>query len=183
MLRALSTQNNPPWLELVQLVPIVTLALPFIVAGNVELSRAGTGMLVAALLTLPVFALVLRLKGVPNPILVGTALWLWIGAVAFKLSLAALEAALVEAQGFGLFACVFALGLASTWLSPQGFIGVRHDDGRFVRRSSLVLLALAAVALAWSFAFRHDIRLGGGLPFIVLNVVRRVIVARALRAA
>jgi hypothetical protein len=176
-----SPRQNPPWLELLQLVPVISLALPFIASGQVDLSRAGTGMLIAALLTLPIGALVQWLGGIHNPILLGTALWLWLGAAAFNLPLPALEAALVRAQGFGLFAGVLIVGVATTWLSPHGFIGCRHDEPRFVRRTSLALLALAAIALGWSFVFRHNIRLGGGLPFIVLNVVRRVIVVRATR--
>ncbi len=177
----MSPRKNPPWLELIQLVPVVSLALPFIASGEIDLSRAGTGMLIAALLTLPIGALVQWLGGVQNPILLGTALWLWLGAAAFNLPLPELETVLVEAQGVGLFAGVLVVGIATTWLSPHGFIGCRHEDARFVRRSSLVLLALAAVALGWSFAFRHNVRLGGGLPFIVLNVVRRAIVVRATR--
>jgi hypothetical protein len=51
-----------------------------------------------------------------------------------------------------------------------------------VVRASSGLLALAGVALAWSWVLRSNIRLDGGLPFIVLNVARRVIIARALRA-
>jgi hypothetical protein len=177
----LSPRKNPPWLELIQLVPIVSLALPFIASGEVDISRAGSGLLIAALLTAPIGALVRWLGGLQNPILLGTALWLWVAAVAFNLPLPGLEAMLVGAQGFGLFAGVFLVGLVTTWFSPHGFIGCRHADLRFLRRSSLALLALAAVALVWSFVFRHDIRLGGGLPFIVLNVVRRVIVVRATK--
>jgi hypothetical protein len=33
--------------------------------------------------------------------------------------------------------------------------------------------------VGWAWLFRHNIRLGGGLPFIVLNVARRVIGRRA----
>jgi len=183
MLPAVPPVKNPPWLELVQLVPVVSLALPFIVTGDVDLSRAGTGLLVAALLTLPVTGLVRWKRGVQNPILVGTALWLWVGAAAFNLPLEGLKALLIEAQGFGLFVGVVVVGAVATFASPTGLVGCRHPDPGFVRRSSLVLLALAAVALGWSWLFRHNIRLGGGLPFIVLNVVRRVMVVRAPAAA
>ena len=172
--------KNPAWLELIQLVPVVSLALPFIVTGDVDLSRAGGGLLVAALLTLPVTGLVLWQRGVLNPILVGTAVWLWVGAVAFNLPVEGVRTALVEAQGFGLFASVFAVGIVSTLASAAGFIGCRHPDAGLVRRASLVLLGLATVALAWSWSFRHNIRLGGGLPFIVLNVVRRVLIQRKM---
>lgn len=175
----MNPSKNPPWAELIQLIPIVSLALPFILSGKVDLSRAGTGLVVGALLTLPISAAVLAKKASLNPILVGTGLWLWAGAVAFAVPLPALRAALVEAQGFGLFACVVLTGIVTLALSPQGFIGCQHPDAGFVRKASLALLALALVALGWSWLFRHDIRAGGGLPFIVLNVVRRVVILRA----
>lgn len=175
----MSPARNPPWIELVQLIPVVTLALPFIAKGDVDLSRAGSGFLIAALLTLPVTGLVLFKRGTLNPILLGTALWLWAGAAAFNLSIESLRAALVEGQGFGLFVGVVAVGIAASLGSRAGFIGCRHPDAAFVRRSSLALLGLAFAALAWSWLFRQNIRLGGGLPFIVLNVVRRVLIVRA----
>ena len=176
---SLPSTKNPPWAELIQLFPIVSLALPFIVSGKVNLSRAESDLVVNALLTIPVCALVLFKRASLNPILLGTGLWLWAGAAAFSVPLPELRAALVEAQGFGLFAFVTAMGVATLGLSSQGFIGCRHPDARFVRKASLGLFGLALVALAWSWFFRHDIRAGGGLPFIVLNVVRRVIILRA----
>jgi hypothetical protein len=180
---ATTTAPNPPWAELVQLVPIVTLALPFIVAGKIDFERAGTALLVAALLTVPASALVLAKGWALNPILIGTALWLWLSAAAFRAPLPGLVAVLSDAQGAGLFAGVLAAGLVSTFASPLGFVGCRHPDRAWVLRASLVLLALSTLALGWSWVFRQNIRLGGGLPFIVLNVARRVLVLRAPKPA
>jgi hypothetical protein len=78
---------------------------------------------------------------------------------------------------------VLAVGVVCTLVSPQGFIGYRDQDRPRVVRTSLGLLALAGCATVWSWAFRHDIRIGGGLPFIVLNVARRVIILRASKRA
>lgn len=171
------------WLELVQLVPIVTLALPFMVAGRIDLASTGSRMLVAALLTLPISGLVLWKKGILNPILLGTGLWLWVSAVTFLLPATGLLAWLAEAQAAGLFTGVVAVGVATTLFSPQGFIGVRHPDPSAVRRASLILLGLALLALGCSWLLRDDIRAGGGLPFIALNVARRVLALRGLPAS
>jgi hypothetical protein len=171
---------SAPWLELVQLVPIVTLALPFIVAGRIDLASTGSRMLVAALLTVPISGLVLWRKGVLSPILLGTGLWLWVGAVAFLLPATGLLVWIAEAQAAGLFMGVVAVGVATTLFSPQGFIGVRHPDPSAIRRGSLILLGLALLALGCSWLLRDDIRIGGGLPFIALNVARRVLVLRGL---
>ena len=105
------TRRNGVWAELVQLVPIISLALPFIVAGKVDISRAGSGFLLGALLTIPISAVIV------------------------------------------------------------------------LRKHLLKLLGLTVVILCWAWMFRHDIRLGGGLPFIVLNLGRRVLGRRASLSA
>lgn len=170
---------HPVWAELVQLVPIVSLALPIIVAGKIDFSRAGGALLVAALLTIPVSVLVVARKATLNPILVGTALWLWVAAIAFELGSTGLVGALSEAQGAGLFLGVLLVGALATLLSPQGFIGSPNPDRSWVKRASFLLLGLALVVTAWSWFFRHNVRLGGGLPFLVLNIARRRVILRA----
>ena len=175
----MATRRNAVWAELVQLVPIVSLAFPFIVEGKVDISRAGLGFLIGALLVIPISAVVVLRKHLLNPILVGAGLWLWLGALAFWLPVAPLVAWLVQTQAFGLFAAAIVTGLAATLVSPQGYVACRSSDPRWIRRASLGLLGLTLVILCWAWLFRHDIRLGGGLPFIVLNVARRVVGRRA----
>jgi len=177
MLRRVKSPN-PVWLELVQLVPVITLALPFIVHGGVDLARAASGFLIGAVLFVLVSWFVVRRNGVLNPILLGTGAWLVLGACAFNVPVEVLASRLTAAQGFALFVAIFATGVIATFASKEGFIGYPKNDLRRVRRSSIVLLALAAVAVGWSYRFRLDIRLGGGLPFIVLNVARRVLIRR-----
>lgn len=173
------TRGNKIWAELVQLVPIVSLAFPFILQGSVDLARASTGFLVAMLLTLPASFLVLRAGQLLNPILVGAALWLWLGAAAFNLPISGLAAWLTATQAFGLFVAAFAVGVGATAFSRFGFLACRGVEGASARRLSVILLVVSALCCAWSWFFRHDIRLGGGVPFIVLNVVRRVLGLRA----
>src|SRR6185295_5076233 len=126
---------------------------------------------------------VLFRRGILNPILVGTALWLWISAVAFLLGAGKLLDWVTEAQAAGLFLGVVLVGLVATFFSPEGFIGARHQDARWLRRSSWTLFSLALVALGASWLLRHNIRAGGGLPFIALNVARRALILRAPAAS
>jgi len=72
----MALRRNAVWAELIQLVPIISLAFPFILAGKVEISRAGLGFVMGALLTIPISAAVLLRKQLLNPILVGAGLWL-----------------------------------------------------------------------------------------------------------
>jgi hypothetical protein len=177
------TSNNRVWAELIQLIPIISFALPFIIRGGVDLGRANQGFLVAALLTLPVSAVVLRNRYLLNPILIGTGVWLWLGAIAFNGHIELLRALLLQTQGFGLFLAVFACGVVTTLCLPSGYIGCRHPDVGWVKRASLSLLALSGGAVVWAYYMRTNIRLGGGIPFVVLNVVRRVVIVRTGRVA
>jgi hypothetical protein len=114
-----------------------------------------------------------------NPILVGAGLWLWLGASAFQLRLESLQAVLADTQAVGMFVAATGVGVVTTVLSPHGYVGCRTADARWLRRASLGLLALTAGLAGFSWLFRHDVRLGGGAPFIVLNLVRRLLTVRA----
>jgi hypothetical protein len=175
----MATPRNPAWAELLQLVPVIILALPFILAGKVDISQAGWGFLAGAILAIPISAAVVARKKLLNPILVGTAIWLWLGALAFQIPIAPLADWLVSTQAFGLFLAAFVVGAVATFFLPQGYIACASSDGRWLRRTSLGLLAFTAVVVVWAWIFRGNVRLGGGLPFIVLNVTRRVVARRA----
>ena len=175
----MATARNPLWAELLQLLPIISLAFPFIVAGRVDLARAGSGFLIGALLTVPISVAVVLRKHPLNPILVGTGLWLWLGAIAFQFRVAPLADWLVRTQAFGLFVAALAAGAAATVLSRRGYVACASSDPRWTRKVSMGLLGFTLVIVGWAWLFRHDLRLGGGLPFIVLNVARRVLVLRA----
>jgi hypothetical protein len=170
-----SSPQTPLWAELVQLVPIVSFALPFIVQGSVDLAQARFGFVVAASLTIPVTAVVLARRRVLNPILVGTALWLWLGAIAFAVPVPLLASWLSQTQGLGIFVLAFVVGAVFTFALPLGYVACHSSDSRWLRRASLGLLGLTLLLIAWSWWFRADVRVGGGLPFIALNVARRVL--------
>ena len=174
---------NPVWAEAVQLVPIIVLASSFIVGGEVDLARAGSLFAVAAFLTVPASAAVVWRGHLLNPILVGTALWLWAGGIAFNVPVPSLAAAIAETQAVGLFVAALAVGGVTTFGSAGGYIGYPHPDPGWVRRASVGLLVLTVAVVAWCWVWRHDIRIGGGLPFIVLNVARRIGIARGSAAS
>jgi hypothetical protein len=173
------TRRNPVWAELLQLLPIISLALPFIIEGKADVGRAGVGFLIGALLTIPISAAVVMRKHLLNPILVGTGLWLWLGAIAFQFHVAPLAEWLTRTQAFGLFVAALGVGIAATVLSRWGYVACRSSDPRWNRNVSLGLLGFTLAIVVWAWLLRHDIRLGGGLPFIVLNVARRILTMRA----
>ena len=172
-------QRTPPWAELIQLLPVVSLAFPILLRGEVDLPSMGTAFIVATGLAVVVTGLLLARGLVLNPVLLGTAVWLALGAVGFGVPVAPLADWLADTQAFGLFLAAFVVGCVATARGGAGYIGARHPDPAWVRSRSLVLLALTAAAVVWTWVFRHDVRLGGGLPFIVVNVARRVMIARS----
>lgn len=172
-------RQNPIAAELVQLVPVLSFALPYVLQGSVDLSRAARGFLIGAGLAVAISSLLVLRKHVLNPILVGTGLWLVGGAVAFNVPLPRLAALFVAAQAAGLFVMALAVAVPATLFSPHGYVGARTTDGSWLRRASLLLLAATLAAVAWAFWLRGNVRLGGGLPFIALNVGRRLLVRRA----
>lgn len=175
----MTTSRNPVWAELVQLVPVIVLAFPFILAGKVDLARAGAGFLVGAILTVPISAVVVARGKLLNPILLGTALWLWLGAIAFRMHVEPLAGWLLQTQAFGLFVAAFAVGLGATFFLRHGYVACNSSDRGWTRRASLGLLGFTAVVVLWAWLFRNNVRLGGGVPFIALNLARRIVARRA----
>lgn len=173
--------NNRPWAELLQLVPAISLALPFIVAGRVDISQAETGFVVAALLSLAIGVL-LRFLGHPqNPIAIGAALWFWLGMLSYALPIEAGIRILSATQAWGLFVTAFIAGVFASLVSPYGYVAVRSENAAWIRKTSLVLVWIHVGCLIWAWFFRDDVRLGGGLPFVVLNAARRILGMRAPR--
>jgi hypothetical protein len=165
--------------EVVQLVPVITLASSFIVSGGVDLERAAPLFVASAIIAVIITGVLMKQKVLLNPILVGTNLWLCLGALAFGIPIPPFADIIGSLQAVGLYVCTLGVGVVYAAVKPTGYIGMRHPDPRVVRRLSLIMVGLTVTALIWSFLFIHNIRLGGGLPFIVLNVTRRIMIRRA----
>lgn len=166
--------------EVIQFAPVLTLAAGFVISGEIDLAVADTRFLIAALLSVPIVG-GLAWKGINlNPILLGADLWLVVGAVSFNLPIEPVRDAMAAAGGAGLFVGALLVGLLYTVLRPEGYLGA---EGPRTRVFSVVLLALTVAAVVWSMSRPDDIRLGAALPFIGINVLRRVMgrIAGALR--
>jgi hypothetical protein len=163
-------------LEILQFVPVVTFAFRFLVAGEVDLASARGQFVLAAALAALIVPVVLAARAPVNPILLGADLWLAVGALAFALPLPPIASAVADLAGCGLFLAILATGIGATVLGGRRYVGVEADP-----RWSWALVGLTALLVAFTWFARADIRLGGGLPFIVLNVVRRGLSVRLSR--
>ncbi len=167
--------------EFVQFLPVIGFASSFLVTGDVDLERAGPLFIISALGAVAITAVLLRRRVLLNPILFGSNLWLCLGAVAFGVPIPPLAGLLGQLQATALYVCIFSCGLVFSTGRPTGYIGMRHADPRVIRKLSAAMMGLTAIALVWSHLHVDNIRLGGGLPFIILNVTRRVMIRRARR--
>lgn len=166
--------------EIVQFVPIITLSITFIVKGDVDLEQAATLFVVSGSMAAGIMIWLAVVKVTLNPILMASNIWLIVGAIAFGVPVPFLAALLSQTNAALLFVIVFVVGAVQIAQKiPTGFIGMENADTPTVLRHSRILLALSAMILIWAFVFKDNIRLGGGLPFIILNVTRRLMVKRA----
>lgn len=165
-------------LELLQFVPILTFALPFMTAGAVDLSTAGGGFIRAGAFAIGVMALLRWLKHPQNPIHLATNVWLIGGAAAFNLPLAAVATLYGDLGALGLFAVVAVWGGVQLATGQGGFLLGSTASTKQLRRLTPVMIGLTLLAVAGAWFFRENLRLGGGLPFITLNVARRVLLKR-----
>ena len=165
--------------EILQFVPIITLASNFIVKGNVDLSQAGVLFAISGAMAVAVTVWLAVIRETLNPILLGSNIWLVSGAVAFGIPVAPLATLLSNTNAVLLFATVLLVGIVQTLAKTKsGFIGMSDGSPQTIRKLSFILLGVAAVALVWTIIFKDNIRIGGGLPFIVLNVTRRILTRR-----
>ena len=175
-------KSKPFFIEAIQFVPVITLASSFLVAGGVDLGRAAPLFVVSAAMAVIITVGLAAKQVLLNPILLGSNLWLFVGAIAFGLPVPPLADFIAFAEAAGLFGAILVVGIGYfVARSKTGFIGLPGGDAKVVRNLSIVLLALTALALGWSIVFLDNIRLAGGLPFILLNVTRRVLIRRSRR--
>ena len=175
------TKKQAVLAETVQFVPVIILAFSFLVKGDVDLNRAASLFLISGSIAAAITVFLVLKKTLLNPILLGTNIWLVLGAMVFSIPIPPLEDLIGSLQAAGLYVCVFVVAIVFTFGKRTGFIGMEHTDSSVIRKLSLIMLVLSGVVLAWSYVFVEDIRLGGGLPFILLNVTRRVIIRRFQR--
>jgi hypothetical protein len=175
------TKKQAVLAETVQFVPVIILAFSFLVKGDVDLNRAQFLFLVSGTLAAVMTAFLIVKKVLLNPILFGTNIWLVLGAVAFSIPIPPLADLIGSLQAAGLYVCVFAVAIGFSFGKRTGFIGMEHPNPGVIRKLSLIMLVFAGLVLVCSYVFVDNIRLGGGLPFILLNVTRRVMIRRSRR--
>ncbi len=171
--------KNPPWAEVLQLVPTISLALPFLMEGKVDVAAAPGSFAIGAALGLLVATFISWRGYLQNPIALGSAAWMLLGAIAFYVPLPAVVQRLQATQAFGLFLAALLAGILLQLVSQGGALSCSRDDAAWTRLPNLFFLGVLLLCTVWAWIYRGDIRLGGGLPFIVANVARRALCARA----
>jgi len=112
-----------------------------------------------------------------NRLVLGANIWLIAGAAAAYLELWWWLRLYQQFGEASLFASMLIVGLASTWLSPSGFVAKLGPTNE-VRRASLFLLASVLAALAIAVYFRGDVKYAAVLPVIALSWLNRLLCVR-----
>jgi hypothetical protein len=128
-----------------------------------------SGLVAAVELTI----LLLRAKPA-NRLILGANIWLIAGCVAAYLELWWWLRLYQQFGEASLFVSMLIVGLASTWLSPSGFVA-KLGPTIEVRRASLLLLASVLAALVVAVYFRGDVKFAAVLPVIALSWFNRLL--------
>jgi hypothetical protein len=109
-----------------------------------------------------------------NRLVLGANIWLIAGGAAAYLELWWWLRLYQQFGEASLFVSMLIVGLASTWLSPSGFVA-KLGPTIEVRRASLLLLASVLVALVVAVYFRGDVKYAAVLPVIALSWLNRIL--------
>jgi hypothetical protein len=118
-----------------------------------------------------------------NRLILGANLYLLVGgaaAIAHQWWLLNFYARLNES---GIFLFMLGVGIAATFASPAGFVGVAEAERRIVRRYSVWLLAATFAAALASIAFQGNRTWSAVVPLIGLAVLQRSLVRRVSHAS
>lgn len=146
------------------------------VVGLEAAGWTGSGLAAAVLVAL-------RLQRVPHdPILLGINLHLLVITPLivglFRLGQVDLAHILVATAQNGVLVAVLVVGGTLTVFARRGFIGVEGLPSTVRRTYSLLLLAVAAAGVIWSFVHAGSTLMSVGLPLMALFGLRRYLAAR-----
>ena len=128
----------------------------------------------AAPLAVLELAVLLWRAGPANRLIIGANLWLAAGGLAAYLQQWWWLKGYQQLGEASLFITMAAVGLATTALSPAGFVAATGPR-RPVVLASLVLLAAVALALLAAFHFRGNVKFAAVIPVIALSWLNRLL--------
>ena len=109
-----------------------------------------------------------------NRLIIGANLWLLVGGVAAVLEQWWLLKGYQKLGEAGLFIAMLTVGLATTALSPAGFVAATGERRR-VLWSSAALVVAVLLALVGAIHFRGDVKLAAVRPVILLSWLNRLL--------
>ena len=114
-------------------------------------------------------------KTVLDRILLGFNLYFITGGVAFITRQWWLNRIYDQLHASGLLLWVIIIGLATTFISSYGFIGVKSSDTNSIKKYSFYLLFFSTIAFSLSFVCRGNRLLSELVPFISLFVLQGIL--------
>jgi hypothetical protein len=109
-----------------------------------------------------------------NRMLLGVNAYLAVGGIAAVTNLPRLLQALNDLRETGLFLCILAVGILTTFGTRAGFVANEDGGDRpSTMRSSLILLALTAIATLPSCFIRGQLLFSAVIPLTLLSIADR----------
>ncbi|MCG8529497.1 MAG: hypothetical protein MI749_02410 [Desulfovibrionales bacterium] len=140
----------------------------------------GVVFMVSGLAAIVVTSICLHKKISLNRIFLGINIYLCCGGLTFATKQWWLTRVYEHFQASGMILWVIIIGLISTLVSPNGFVGVHSPDKKRIQTFSVYLILLSLGAFAVSYAFRGNALLSEMIPFVGLVVGYNVFKKKAM---
>lgn len=140
--------------------------------ADFTLQKYGNAFVIASVLSLINIALQLYKKQIIHRLALGLNLFVFIGAVTFLGNISSISYCYDVHTGLVLWACIFFVGIITTFYTRAGFIGVASADVKDVYIASLKLLLVTMSYGLWSLWMRQyypGVSSGTILPFVIFD--------------
>lgn len=172
----------PRWIfALIQFVPLSLFATYAFWSGAPDEQRWEVAFKLASVAALIQLIIILPQSRPANRLVLAANCYLLLGGLAFLTHQWWYLRLYDLLRESAIFILMLAVGVATTFASRAGYIGVADSPRRFVMRASVALLLATAVALVLSVIFRGDRYLAAVWPIVGLAVVQRFLAHRATR--
>lgn len=132
---------------------------------------------ITAVVSLVHIAILIFRKRIANRVSLGIDLYFLIVGLASYFSIGSILFFFKGAKEFGMLIPICVVGVVTTFLSKNGFVGY-SCGGKNVRLYSIYLLSVAAVALIISFIFIGNHFFAGVLPICLLIISNKILLGQ-----
>jgi hypothetical protein len=122
--------------------------------------------------TIIILGIHLYKKVILDRLMLGVNLFLLVGAFAFLSDTSSILYYFGTYKGAVFLSCIAIVGLVTTFFSHAGFIGIKTNNAKMIRKSSLQLLFFTIISIIWSLITNnYGLLTSAVIPFIILRTI------------